>query len=93
MDSLDSLPVDKTRPLSRDEQEILQTYFAQSPSSRKTSEFKIILCASIVYLILSTSYFDTLVEMLPHTGSPLIKYIIKALIFFTVVYIVTIMLG
>jgi hypothetical protein len=99
MDDINTLPIDNSRRLSSTESDILDKYFqpnsvAQGNApSRSYSEFKTVAIASVLFMILSTPYFDKLVEMLPHTGSPLFKYIIKAIIFFALMYIALIMLN
>jgi len=95
MDSLDSLPFDRTRQQSPQEVDVLDRYFKE-PSVAKASrgsEFKIVVAATVIFMILSISYFDNFLDMLPHSGSPMIKYALKALIFFSILYIAIIMLG
>ena len=95
MDYLDSLPIDNSRRLSAIEEEVMNQFFSKKPTekSSKWSEIKIVGSATLLYLILSTGYFDSFVEMLPHSGSPLFKYALKAIIFFSILYVIIIMLN
>ena len=90
MDNIDNLPIDKNRRPNKDEMEIMDLFFKQEKQSSSASEFKIVAFASLLYLLLSTSYFDKLVEFLPHTGSPLFKYATKAILFFAFLYVLLI---
>lgn len=92
MDLLDSLPITNNRQGSYEEKSALDKYF-KAPPKAKTGwqEAKIILACTIMFLILSTSYFDTFLEYLPNTSSWLIKYGLKSLIFFVASYILVIM--
>lgn len=94
MDLLDSLPTIGTRQASYEERNAIDKYF-KAPPKAKTSwqEAKIIIACTVMYLLLSTSYTDTFLDHLPNTSSWLIRYGLKAILFFVSSYIFVIILG
>ena len=93
MDSIDSLPIKNNKP-SPEELNVLDKYFKE-PVNKKSSwaEIKSILIAGILYLILSHPFFDKLIEYFPNTGSWMVKYFLKFLIFVVILYISVVFLG
>ena len=95
MDYLDNLPIDNSRRISSVEEDVINKFFPKitNKENSKWSEIKIVSSATLLFLILSTSYFDSFVEILPHSGSQIFKYALKAIIFFSLLYVLIIMLN
>lgn len=94
MDSLENLPVDENVQTSPAEMKALNRYFGNKKTNKKVwSEVKEVVIATVLFLVLSTPYFDTLLDYLPHTESPMVKLGLKGLIYATLLYVSFIMLG
>lgn len=90
MDDVDDLPVSRGENTPQ-ELAILQKYFAnagRTPSTSSEFGVKEAVYASLIFVVLANPAVDHLLDLIPHTGSPLIKAGIKAIIFFIAVYLV-----
>ncbi len=93
MDELDNLPVDKSKQMSPAETDILKRYFGDNKTNKKLlGELKEVIIATVLFMVMTTSFFDKCLEYLPYTGSPLIKMGLKALTYATLLYVAIIML-
>ena len=89
MDSLDNLPIDKTKRISEEEADVLRKY--NKPRSNESSksmlgELKVILLATVLFLLMSTEFFDKRVNFLPYTDSIYVKIGMKGLIYAMVLF-------
>lgn len=93
MDALDDLPIDNT-PATSNEMRLLKKYLGTSTKNKKFfHEFKLILIATFLFAILSTSYFDTMLEYFPYStnNSNFAKLGLKLFIFALFFYILIIL--
>lgn len=84
------LPFDGSESTPR-ELSILQNYFtSQSSTSGGASEFgvKEAVYATLLFVVMANPAIDYLLDFVPHTGSPLIKAGIKAVIYFVLMYLI-----
>lgn len=96
MDKLDDLPIDDSYKSTPAEVQVLKKYFssaAKNIPSRTWEELKCIIVATILFLGLSTSFFDTCIGWLPYTDHIAVKIGLKALIFATLLYVGIVMLS
>jgi len=91
MDSLNNLPTD-TSETTIAEQKILQKYFGNNKTNKKVwSECKGVIFATILFVLLSTTFFDSCLDYLPNTQNLFVKLGLKILIFATSLYVILIM--
>ena len=91
MDDVDDLPTSSRDENTPQELAILQKYFAkQGGTQNSSSEFGIkeSIYATILFIVLANPAVDHILDFIPHTGSPLIKAGIKAMIYFVLVYLI-----
>jgi hypothetical protein len=93
MDSLDSLQIDNNRQMTQQEGAVLNKYFGEpkTNSVRNFQEFKHVLFAATLFLLLSSPYLDKVLKNLPHTDSIWMVLFLKAFVFFILLYILIIM--
>ena len=89
MDDIDTFPVDDENPSAPQELAILQKYFTQQSTGEK-SDFgvKEAVYATLLFILMANPAIDLCLDYVPHTGSPLIKIGIKAIIYFIFVYLI-----
>lgn len=93
MDSVDSLKINKSSKPTEEEKYLIDKYFKNSITNPESpvSEFKIILISTLLFLLMSTSYFDQFINMIPRTDNFIFRVIIKILIYIALLYIIIIM--
>jgi hypothetical protein len=87
MDSLSSLPVSDDQTLSTDEKDVLSTYFNTKVLSDKSKVYTV-LYISILFLLVSNSYFEHFIEKFPYVGKfpYLSQFILFVLGLFFIIY-------
>ncbi len=94
MDSLDDLPIDGTTSASPAEMNVLKKYFGNKKQNSKLwAELKLVLFATVLFMVLSTTFFDRCLDNLPYVENPLMKLGLRALIYATALYVIMIMIG
>jgi hypothetical protein len=92
MDSIDDLPMNENN-VSPGEATVLQNYFkgqGGKKSSRCLAEFKEIVLATLLFTLLSNNYVDKIIDQLPNSENIFVRYGVKALLFFCLLYILVI---
>lgn len=94
MDNLDDLPVDNKMNDAR-ELDALKTYYKldqpSSGSKRSLAEFKEVVFATLLFILMSLPLTDKIINLIPFTDSTYAFYGIKAFLFFCILYIIIIM--
>ena len=93
MDPLDDLPVKNEAPSSKEMQLLSQYFGTPKKASKWWAELKNVAIATVLFLLLSNSYFDKLLEYIPYTESIYARLALKGLIFAVLFYVALIMLG
>jgi len=96
MDSLENLPIDRSRNTSEEEMVTLKKY--SKPKSKSSggerstwNELKVILLSTILFLLMSTEFFDKFISFIPYTDTQYIKIGIKGLVFAVALFAVFVM--
>lgn len=88
MESLDSLPTDEAQSAPK-ELQIIQKYFdTTDTSSRSYQRVKFVGFATLIFLLVSNPIFDKILEILPNMNSSLIRFGVKTILFFVLVYFI-----
>lgn len=94
MDELDSLPIDNKKKASVSEMKILKKYFGdQKKSKRVWEEVKEVLVATILFVLMSTNFFEKCLDYVPHTDSSIMRLVVKAIIYAVLLYLIIIMIN
>jgi hypothetical protein len=94
MDLLNDLPINKHHKVTEEETSIMKKYFGgnlDKINSKSWDEIRIIVIATILFMVMRTEYFDNLVAMLPNSDSTIMNYGLKMLIYATFLYICVIL--
>lgn len=95
MDKLDDLPMDNAHKSTPAELEALKKYFgaAKHIPSRTWEEIKCIAIATILFLAMSTSMFERLLDWIPYMDHTAARIGMRALIFASILYIGIVLLS
>lgn len=93
MDSLDTLPIDNSKDITPQELLIIQRYCGTVKNSKFWEELKEISIATIFFIVLSTNYFENVLDLLPNSDSTIFRLGMKALIYATLLYVAIVMLA
>lgn len=89
MESIDSLQLQDDQPLSGDESEVLEKYFAKKKAAVAKactdSKFKIALYMGVIFVLINNPFSETLFEMV---ASPNLRYLAKLVVFMVLAYVV-----
>lgn len=80
MDKLSDLPTKDDVELSPQESEAMVKYFGSSEGKSK-NKYKLILYATLLFLLLANPFADKALGFIPKCGNPMIQLGIKTLIF------------